>query len=774
MANSQEIAQINEINKGLTALNDTLTKTSTSYLTLVKTIADGSATVKNSAISYENLEKAQKQTAENSKQLDSIGRQLIQSEEKLKQTEDKRLESIIKNRTETQKATQAIKDKLKANDAEEGSLIRMRQRLKELTAEYDRTGKRTKEAANEINTLSREIGKAEAATNRHSRGVGGYSDQLGKLGDKMNGLPGIAGRASSSVTGLVSSISKLGPIGAIIGGSIMAISAPLVAFFTKSENGVEMLERKTAGFKAAWNVLVGEMISGGEKMASVLEDEPKKASTFWTGFMSMFGASGAILGSKMDTASKAASNYTRSLQELEDSERALIVPREQANLKIKEAMLLYNQEGASIETKLNALRTAIDLENQTADVEIEHQKRVVEVLKKVNKEKEAVRQLRDEDDLKLQQAMAKQIQLETDSLGRQSRATARMKAARQELLKDSEENAKKEKEIVIKLEKEKADAILEGLKLDEEKNKEMMKNNSDFEKIYQDQIDMALESDQKEFDNWYDLAKKKKEEDIKLAEEAAKQKKEIEEQLTEAKWELAAASVDALFTLNSYRLEKEMADLEKEKELKLSNKNLSEAQKVKIEEDFQKKSNAIKLKQAKNEKLQSLFSIAISTAQASMKTLAQVPLPAGAALLAATIALGAIQAGLVMAQPLPKFAKGTDNAPSKGLFGEAGRELMFLKSGEVMMADRPTYFSGSKFKGAQIISNPETESMIKQAGASGMSGRGMNDNRIVSELRGVKNAIKSIPSPIVDKDYRQIGVKTSKHQEIYLNRLTRN
>jgi len=40
-----------------------------------------------------------------------------------------------------------------------------------------------------------------------------------------------------------------------------------------------------------------------------------------------------------------------------------------------------------------------------------------------------------------------------------------------------------------------------------------------------------------------------------------------------------------------------------------------------------------------------------------------------------------------------------------------------------MMADKATYFSGSKFKGAQIISNPETESMIKMAGASGMSGR---------------------------------------------------
>jgi len=775
MANSQEIAQINEINKGLTALNDTLTKTSTSYLTLVKTIADGSATVKNSAISYENLEKAQKQTAENSKQLDSIGRQLIQSEEKLKQTEDKRLESIIKNRTETQKATQAIKDKLKANDAEEGSLIRMRQRLKELTDQYDRSGVRTKSAADEINKLSREIGKAEAATNRHGRGVGGYADQLGQL-------PGVAGRAATSIKDVVSKLAMFGPVGAIIGGSLLAISAPLIAFFTKSEKGVEMLERKTAGFKAAWGVLVGDMIEGGEKIADAFDEPEKKTSKFWTTIAAGLNPAFISLGMRMDIASVAAENYTSKLQELEDAERGLIVPRKEANFKIKEALLLYNDESKSINVRMDALKKSIEIENQTADAELSHQRKVISTLEEVNQQKKLAGQLRDSDLLKMEEEKAKLIELETESLGRQMKTTNRLKTARKEITKSNEEAIAKEKKDTEVAEKEKANIVLESLKLQEE----LIINNGKKKTAIEEKI---LDDEQKLWDDFEkeaeadmndqldkDIEKYKKNAKTKedIDKESAKIREDYEKQLMEAKWELAAASVDALFTLNSYRLEKEMADLEKEKELKLSNKNLSEAQKVKIEEDFQKKSNAIKLKQAKNEKLQSLFSIAISTAQASMKTLAQVPLPAGAALLAATIALGAIQAGLVMAQPLPKFAKGTDNAPSKGLFGEAGRELMFLKSGEVMMADRPTYFSGSKFKGAQIISNPETESMIKQAGASGMSGRGMNDNRIVSELRGVKNAIKSIPSPIVDKDYRQIGVKTSKHQEIYLNRLTRN
>jgi hypothetical protein len=136
------------------------------------------------------------------------------------------------------------------------------------------------------------------------------------------------------------------------------------------------------------------------------------------------------------------------------------------------------------------------------------------------------------------------------------------------------------------------------------------------------------------------------------------------------------------------------------------------------------------------------------------------------------IALGAVQLALAAAQPIPKFKDGTKNAPDKGIFGEAGRELMFLRSGDVAMANKATYFEGSKFKGAQILSNPETEKMISMNDSIG--GRQMTDDRILNGLKGVERAILNKPVAIFDKDHKQIGHATSHSQTIYLNRLMRN
>lgn len=395
----------------------------------------------------EDLSKATKETADSAKKLDEVGKQLAASEAKLKQLTDERTKAIIKNRLAIQEATKAQKDKAIADRAEEGSLVRMRQKLRELTAEYDKTGKRTKAAADEINKLSRAIGKAEAETNRHQRGVGGYADQLGKLGDKFSAMPGLLGNVGSSISSVSSKLAVLGPIGAIIGGSILAVGAPLAAFFTKTEQGVELLERKTAGFKAAWNVLVGDMSRGGKAIVDIFQDTTEKSSSFWTKFLGGINPAFLALGVRMDVASTAAENYTKIQQELEDAERALLVPRSQTNLLIKQAMELYNDESKSLDVRMKALSDVIALEDKTAQTEIDHQAKVVENIKIINAEKKAAGQLRDADDLKLQEALAKQIDLETESVGRTLRANKRLSSARKEILADQKKESEKAKKI---------------------------------------------------------------------------------------------------------------------------------------------------------------------------------------------------------------------------------------------------------------------------------------------------------------------------------------
>lgn len=739
MANNQEIAQINEINKGLDNLNKTIDNTASGYLKLVKTIEEGNKSIKDSAANLNLVAKVQKETTDNTKKLDELSRQLASSEAKLKQIQDSRLQTVIENRLATQQATQAIKDKVKAEQAEEGSLVRMRLKLKELTAEYDRAGVRTKAATKEINDLSKSIQKAEEATNRHQRNVGNYKEAFSKFKGVIAELPGPLNTAMGAAEGLVTKLGAFGPVGLWVGGAIMSIGAPLAAFFLKSEKGVEMLERKFAGFRASISVLVGELINSGEKMAESF-DKPAK-STWWTAILSTFGPSMGVLGARMDSAAIAAEAYTKKQQEMEDAERGLIVPRAQANLQIKEAMLLYNDESKSLAVRINALKEAIRIENLTADTEIAAQKERVANIKEVNELKKQSGQLRDADDLKLQNAIAREIELQTESAGRQIRATARIRTATEELNKKAAEDAKVLADKKIKEEERFAYSKtgLEKMTL-----KETLAIQDDELKSNQDFLDAKLKQAQKEAD---DEAK-------------------IEEDKKQAKIDLAIEAGNAIFEFRNMALQKELNSLQVEKDAKLSNAKLTTEQRAAIEADYEKKSNALKAKQAKNDKLQALFNIAVNTAVAISKASPIVPLMILAA------AAGALQASLVAAQPIPKYAKGTQSAAERFIAGEAGRELMMLRSGELAMAEKATYFEGSKFKGAKIFSNPETERII---GASdrGLSGQSISDSRIIAGLEKLNTTIKNKPVIIQNSEYKQIGLQMSNHQEVYLNRLTK-
>ncbi len=126
-----------------------------------------------------------------------------------------------------------------------------------------------------------------------------------------------------------------------------------------------------------------------------------------------------------------------------------------------------------------------------------------------------------------------------------------------------------------------------------------------------------------------------------------------------------------------------------------ADERLSDEQKAIAREKFQKEEQKLRLKQAKAERSGVLFQIAIDTAQAIAKalttaaTLAANPFTAALASNAfaqAGIAagVGAAQAAFVLAQPLPQFAKGTQNAPEGyARTDEKGAEIHTDKYGNI-------------------------------------------------------------------------------------------
>jgi hypothetical protein len=118
-------------------------------------------------------------------------------------------------------------------------------------------------------------------------------------------------------------------------------------------------------------------------------------------------------------------------------------------------------------------------------------------------------------------------------------------------------------------------------------------------------------------------------------------------------------------------------------ELERNQKKLA-LERINAEKKAEQELNEIRRKQDLAKKAQALFDIALSTAKAVMAVSADitVPLVAKPALIGATIALGAVQAAAVLAQPLPKYKKGTLSVPG---VGSDDSQMALLQPGEAVI-----------------------------------------------------------------------------------------
>lgn len=783
MASSQELIQINEIDKGLNQLNTTINNTSTSYLKLVKNIADNTVAIKDQAITFDNLNKAQKTTTDNAKQLDSLGKQLAATEAKLKDLEDSRTATLIKNRLAIQENTKAIKDKLKAEQAEEGSLVRMRQKLIELQQAYDKTGIRTKAAAKEIDNLSKEIQKAEFETNRHQRNVGNYADALGTI-------PGAAGGAIGGVTAFGKSLWGLMkiPIVAVISGLVLVLTGLFKAFTSTDEGAVAF----AGAMKAMGNVvdvLIDRLWSFFKLLGSI-------ATFDWEGIKTNRSEAFGGIGKAIGDAARAGREFATVMDDIDDRENASKVRTEQLRKEYVELSIASKNRLLGTKEQIRLAELAVSKELEANGIELGFMKEKTEAEKnnlasKIRGDKtqldswlnltdltldaemknnEAFKQFYNENEdefKKLQSAKAAEIGKESEANEKSRRIQTALLSFKADLYNQEKAISDKRKADIDAENKKKSDAV--------DKDKE---NNS---KILEDYRTLQAEKKVLADSTLKDIGKLETDKLTKYAEDKqseadidqkiADQKIEIAKEVRDMQIEIATEAINGIFDLGSAKRDAELSALDKEREAKLDNDKLTAQQKEKINEEFDKKAAAIKTKQAKADKLQAMFNIAISTAMGAANAASKVvTIP----LIPWIIALGALQLGIVAAKPIPKFAKGTGNAPDKGIFGESGRELMLLKSGDVMMANQATYFEGSKFKGAQIKSNSETERILSMTGHNGFSGRTQSDDRLLNEMKSVRQAILNKPVAILDKKNRTIGYGTSKHQEIYLNRLMRN
>ncbi|WP_298981604.1 phage tail tape measure protein [uncultured Parabacteroides sp.] len=169
-------------------------------------------------------------------------------------------------------------------------------------------------------------------------------------------------------------------------------------------------------------------------------------------------------------------------------------------------------------------------------------------------------------------------------------------------------------------------------------------------------------------------------------------------------------NIDNEIQANQEDYDKKIENIDLLAEKEVITKEEAEARKRTAEEqtstrnaELEKKKADLQTKQAKFEKSINVAQTIANTAQAVMKTYAQGGFFGGAIAAAIVAAIGAAQLATIIAQPIPKYAKGTDYHPGGlAIVGDAGKHEAIVSGGKAYITpDVPTLMPIPK--GAEVL-----------------------------------------------------------------------
>lgn len=203
---------------------------------------------------------------------------------------------------------------------------------------------------------------------------------------------------------------------------------------------------------------------------------------------------------------------------------------------------------------------------------------------------------------------------------------------------------------------------------------------------------------------------------------------------------------NALFDNIAARREKDLSDNEKAREAELALHEGNEVAQSKINEEFDKKSAALKLKQFNADKAKTLIEIGIATALGVIKAAAALPIPPFPFAIAIG-ALGLIQAGFVATKKPPTFAEGTGDIVNIGgshasgndvdVFGVSGGQEQYfgkVEKGEAMPVIRKS--AANDYMIAKLNGRFSSRGRTFQGGTPDITNEGQTQNNevFVSQL----------------------------------------
>ncbi len=178
----------------------------------------------------------------------------------------------------------------------------------------------------------------------------------------------------------------------------------------------------------------------------------------------------------------------------------------------------------------------------------------------------------------------------------------------------------------------------------------------------------------------------------------------------------ANSVVGAFYDSKQIKYDNDLENHRKYLDSVLSDNTKSDKQKEIAQRKFDKKEKEVKLKKAKADRDAILFSIAISTAQAIVKSIAASPTTGGLPFSAIAAAIGIAQAAVVASTPLPQFFRGKDehnNFEGWGTWGEKRLEVRIDKYGGAELSPNKTTPTFIKRDDIIVPSLPQFHSAVK-------------------------------------------------------------
>jgi hypothetical protein len=256
-------------------------------------------------------------------------------------------------------------------------------------------------------------------------GVLGEGGKIDGLTQKFSAMPGALGQASTAMNGLGKQMWALvaNPIGAVIAALVGAITL-LYKAFTSTNEGADKLDQGLAGLGAAFEVVMNAIAKVADNLIGLFENPQKALSDFsdmlkenitnrFEGLLELlpalgkaisllfegeFSAAGKVatdavgkvalgveditdkvsagidainqLGSEAVAAANQAAKIEKILQGVEDAERDLSIQRSKQNKELATARLLMEDDTASFESRIEALKKVSDSEEALAAKEL--------------------------------------------------------------------------------------------------------------------------------------------------------------------------------------------------------------------------------------------------------------------------------------------------------------------------------------------------------------------------------------------------------------------